>query len=217
MEYNYKNLPLKRNRDEVIALLCKDKKVLHIGATDAPYTEEKFENGLLLHQKLIKCGKSVKGIDIDQEAIDFLEAHGIDDIDLFDMNKLGQFPIRPEVVVFGEIIEHLQNFQSALLTLKSVMTPETELIISTPNRFYALSFIMAVLQQKESIHTDHKVVFSYGSLSQLLAENGLKIDRFYFTFLPRTKESLFKKTIRLVCKARPCAAETLLAVVKKAD
>lgn len=214
MEYNYKFLPLKYNRDELIASLCKNKSVLHIGATDAPHTEEKLKNGLLLHQQLMKCASNVEGIDIDQPAIEFLKKHDINNINLFDMNKLGQFSFCPDTIVFGEIIEHLQNFQTALQNLKSVMTPETELIISTPNRFYILSFIMAILQQKESIHTDHKVIFSYGSLIQLLEENGLKIDRFYFTFLPRTNESLFKKAVRFFCKARPCVAETLLAVVK---
>jgi len=214
MNYNYKHLPLNKNRDELIRSICKNKKILHIGATDAPYTQEKFENGLLLHKTLMECSEKVMGIDIDSSSIDFLKSKGINNINLFDMNKLGELPFSPDIIIFGEIIEHLQNFQTALDNIKSIMTPETELLISTPNRFYLLSFFIAILQQREPIHSDHKVVFSYGSLRQLLEANGLKITHFHFTFLPREKESLFKKTIRLFCKFRPCAAETLLATVK---
>lgn len=73
---------------------------------------------------------------------------------------------------------------------------------------------MAIAQQKESIHADHKVIFSHGSLNQLLHANGLTIKENYFTFLPRTKESPFKKLTRLICKFRPCVSETMLAVCK---
>lgn len=215
MNYSYKGITLRPNRDEIICELCKGKKVLHIGATDAPFTEEKLGKGLLLHTKLMEHAQSVYGIDIDQKAIDYLQTQGINNIALFDMNKLGDIPFAPDVIVFGEIIEHLQNLETALNNLKSVMTPDTELLISTPNQLYVLNFLITLIQNRECIHEDHKIGFTYGSLTQLLSASGLTLNDFYFTFLPRSSEAWYKKISRLICRFRPGVAETLLAVAKR--
>jgi 2-polyprenyl-3-methyl-5-hydroxy-6-metoxy-1,4-benzoquinol methylase len=214
MTYDYTNLKTAPNRDTLICALSQNKRVLHIGATDAPFTKEKYSTGLLLHKHLQQSAASVHGIDIEQDAIDYLKTVGIDDISYFDMNQLGQLNFDPDIIVFGEIIEHLQNLQTALTTIKSVMTSTTELLISTPNLLYVLPFLTALLRKKEELHPDHKTGFTYGLLKQLLEANGLELCDFYFTFLPRTEENLNKKIIRGICKVRPGVCETLLAVAK---
>jgi 2-polyprenyl-3-methyl-5-hydroxy-6-metoxy-1,4-benzoquinol methylase len=160
------------------------------------------------------CSDHVLGIDIDQEAIMWLKQQGIENITYFDMNALGELPYKPDVIVFGEIIEHLQNLETAIINLKSIMTSETELIISTPNQLYVLNFLITLLQQRECVHEDHKIGFTYGLLRQLLSTNDLEIEHFYFTFLPRTSEAWYKKITRKICHFRPGVAETLLAIVK---
>lgn len=214
MDYDLGKFSCSYNRDDLICRLSTGKNVLHIGATDSPYTADKFDSGLLLHGRLTEHAKMLYGIDIDASAIEYLRQRGIENIHCFDMNRMGEIDFKADVIVFGEIIEHLQNFQTALNTLKMAMSPETKLLISTPNRFYLISFLMAFLQQKESVHDDHKVVFSYGTLRQLLEENGFMLDGFHFTFLPRSHESFIKKIVKALCKLSPCVSETLLAEVR---
>lgn len=216
MIYDYKYLPLSRNRDEAICAICAGKRVLHLGATDSPFTMEKLEGGLLLHQRLAACCGELYGVDIDAKAIEYLREHGISNIDYFDMNQLGTLPFKPEVIVFGEIIEHLENLKLALGNLRSIMTENTKLVISTPNMFYGMLFLNAFIKQREQIHREHVVGFTYGSLKQLLEVNGFIIDEFHFTFLPRISENINKRILKLICNMRPSIAETLLAVAKVA-
>ena len=56
---------------------CTGKKVLHIGATDYPYHEERAKKGILLHQKLNKVA-NVTGLDISKDAIKTLKENGIE-------------------------------------------------------------------------------------------------------------------------------------------
>jgi 2-polyprenyl-3-methyl-5-hydroxy-6-metoxy-1,4-benzoquinol methylase len=53
----------------------------------------------------------------------------------FDMNNLENLDYAPDVIVFGETIEHVFNIKIALDNLKKVMGKETLLIISTPNAY----------------------------------------------------------------------------------
>lgn len=214
MVYDYNNIKLIGNRDSLICERCNNKKVLHIGATDAPYTKEKLNSGLLLHQRLMKHADTLYGIDINQSAIDYLKTRGINNIYHFDMNMLGNLDFSPDIIVFGEIIEHLQNLRIVISNLKSIMTVDTELIISTPNQLYLLTLLIVCIKHREYLHEDHKTGFTYGSLKQLLESNGLELQDFFFTFLPRNSEKFSKKVIRHICRIRPGISETLLAIAK---
>jgi 2-polyprenyl-3-methyl-5-hydroxy-6-metoxy-1,4-benzoquinol methylase len=163
----------------------------------------------------MKVAANVKGIDIDQPSIDFLSTKGINNIESFDMNQLGNLDFKPDVIVFGEIIEHLQNLQTALSNLKSIMGTETTLIISTPNLFYILNFLIVLMQNRECIHEDHKTGFTYGSLRQLLEANKLSIEAFHFVHLPRKHYYWYQQISQWICRLRPGVSETLLVIAKR--
>lgn len=214
MKYDYKKLKKAPDRNSVIIQKCENKTVLHLGATDAPYTKFKFEKNLLLHLHIERVAKKVLGIDIDAESIAFLSKNGINNIEFFDMNNLGDLNIDADVIVFGEIIEHLENLNIAFDNLKKVMTEKTELIISTPNMFYIYNTIEILKNNHELVHPDHKLGFTYGTINQLLNSNGFEIVDFYFTFLPRSKEKFKKKLIKIFCKIKPSFSENLLVIAK---
>ena len=214
MKYSYKKLKGTKNRDSIIIDKCKDKVVLHIGATDAPYTKQKLEKNLLLHTHIQNVAKNVIGLDIDKQSIEFLSDKGINNIQYFDMNNLGNLNANVDLIVFGEILEHLENLHNAFQNLKKVMHVNTELIITTPNLFYFHHTLQILIKNRELVHHDHKVGFTYGIINQLLNSNGLDIIDFYFSFLPRFKEKLDKKLIRLLCKFRPSLSENLVLIAK---
>ncbi|MEO1185531.1 MAG: hypothetical protein AAFX46_12945, partial [Cyanobacteria bacterium J06636_27] len=60
------------NRISLIQNICKDRTVLHLGATDAPETKNAIENARFLHQHINSVAKKVVGIDIDIDMIDWL-------------------------------------------------------------------------------------------------------------------------------------------------
>lgn len=73
------------------------------------------------------------------------------------------------------------NLETALTNLKQAMNSDTILVISTPNAYYLSNFIASL--EGEGFHDDHKVLFSYGYLQNLLKYNDLQIVKGYFTTL----------------------------------
>ncbi len=211
MKYSYKNLKFARDRDELIIEYCRGKNVLHIGAADSPYTKEKYSNNTLLHKRLSTITSKLIGIDLDTDASKWLNDKGLPEIIAMDMNKLADLGEKPDVIIFGETIEHLVNIGTSLDILKRCMGPSTKLLISTPN-CYHIWFTSMVLRGYEDIHDDHKVAFSYGLLSQLLKSQGLKIIDFYFTFLPREHYPWWRRLWYRLSIIRHGFAENMLAI-----
>ena len=208
---NYKDCFYVNDRDQKILELCRGKVVLHIGACDAPYTANKLKAGLLLHKRLQGVAREVVGVDIDEESIAYLKDKGISDIVNIDFFALPSLEIKPDVIVFGETIEHLENPGLYLETLNRFMAPEAKLIISTPN-CYSISGQFRVLLNKENIHPDHRVGFSAALLEQLLDKMGFNIEHLYFTFLPKVVDALEVKLFKALSYLRHGWAETLLVV-----
>ena len=198
------------SRETLILNRCRNKKVLHIGACDAPYTQEKYKNASLLHGKIANVAKKVIGIDNDSEQIKFLNSKGFS-IQYQDLNKQSKISFQPEVIIFGETIEHLTNFDAVFKALKSLMTKKTELIISTPNS-YSLMYFVTNLFGYEFINPDHKTSFSMASLKQLLNFQGFLVKDCYFTHLEKNKnnDGLPFKVFRLLSRFFPTTADTIL-------
>ncbi len=214
MKYKLKpTTTYKPTRDELIIDYCNNKKVLHIGASDSPYHEVKLKNNLLLHPKINKVTSDLLGIDIDVNAIEYLKSKGFENIIEFNMNNLQKLNFEPEVIIFGETIEHLMNLEIALTNLKNIMNENTKLIISTPNALW-LNKIIDTLFSKEIQHTDHKMIFSYATLKNLFEANDFTVEKAYFSFLNRKRNGITKKIKKTFCRIFKGFSETLVFVVK---
>ncbi|HBS41511.1 MAG TPA: hypothetical protein DEA26_02435 [Oceanospirillales bacterium] len=197
------------SRDEYLIRLCAAKNVLHIGACDAPYTRSKKETGLLLHEKISAVANEVVGIDIDQEAIALMQSYGFDNVIHFDMNCLDELSFRPDVVIFGETIEHLKDFSSTFGNIRKVMQDNAVLVITTPNAFYFSNFIKA-LKGYESNHPEHTVFFSPRTLDYMLSSSGFEVTQRTFSFLDRKKERWPMRLKKTLLMRFPLLCETLI-------
>lgn len=174
-----------RSRDKKLLEFCIWKKVLHIWACDSPFTKEKFNGECwpFLYREVDKICSEQLGIDLDSESVDFLNSHTEAFLNsrakCMDMNMFGELDYAPDVIIFGEVIEHLMNLEIALTNLKKVMKKDTLLIISTPNS-YCFEWIIGNIFWRESFHEDHKVYFSNGMLTNLLRHNQIQVIDTYF-------------------------------------
>ncbi len=174
-----------KSRDTKLLEYCVWKKVLHIGACDSPFTQEKFngERGPFLYREIDKVCSDQLGIDLDRESVEFLNSHRSElpksTALCMDMNKFEELDYSPDIIIFGEVIEHLMNLEVALSNLKKVMKKDTLLIISTPNA-YCFEGIIGNIFGRESFHEDHKVYFTYGMLTNLLRHNQIQVVDGYF-------------------------------------
>jgi 2-polyprenyl-3-methyl-5-hydroxy-6-metoxy-1,4-benzoquinol methylase len=198
------------SRDSYFVEKSKNKRVLHIGACDSPYTLIKSQTGLLLHEKLDKVTSYLMGIDIDKSAITIMNNLGFKNIECIDFNNLSNINKQFDIIILGETLEHLMNFETSLQNIKKIMNKKTELLISTPNAFYINNFRYS-LYGKEKTHPDHKMLFSYQTIKNLLHANDFEINEFLYSFLDREHNNLMKKlTIAFTRLAANALAETLI-------
>jgi len=175
-------LPVVRQRDRIEFILqaCTGKSVLHLGCADWPFTENRAKKDTFLHRMITKVSSNTVGVDINGRAIEIMKSYGIDNVIAIDaetsLNKSvgGTY----DVIVAGEILEHVLNPGLLLESIKKVMRRDSILILTTPN-FCPIKRIPRLLFRIEEVHPDHLYYFSYSTLSKLLQLSGYEIVDFY--------------------------------------
>ena len=173
-------------RVEFIKKACAGKKVLHLGCTNYPYTKEALDNNMLLHFELEKAAGELYGFDFDERGLQILEKSGVKNLYRADLEKLEEVALDEtfDVIIAGEIIEHLSNPGLFLRGIKRFMNEETNLIITTINAYCGFRFLIYGLRGKggwnEPVHPDHVAYYSYKTLSLILERENLEIKKFYF-------------------------------------
>jgi 2-polyprenyl-3-methyl-5-hydroxy-6-metoxy-1,4-benzoquinol methylase len=173
-------------RVEFIKQACAGKKVLHLGCTNYPFTKEALDNNMLLHLELERTAGELYGFDFDERGLEILEKSGVKNLYRADLEKLEEVALDEtfDVIIAGEMIEHLSNPGLFLRGIKRFMNRETNLIITTINAYCGLRFLIYGLRGKggwnEPVHPDHVAYYSYKTLSLILERENLEIKKFYF-------------------------------------
>ena len=173
-------------RVEFIKDMCAGRSVLHLGCANYPYTKESIANNMLLHFDLQKAAGELYGFDFDQNGLDILTNSGAQNLYRADLEKLDDVALSKtfDVIVAGEMIEHLNNVGLFLDGIKRFMNPETQLVLTTINAYSGMRFIQYGLRGKkgarEPVHPDHVAYYSYSTLSVLLHRHAMTVDEFLF-------------------------------------
>jgi predicted TPR repeat methyltransferase len=212
------------HRMDYIAELCRGKRVLHVGCADDPQTIEKLQRGTLLHGRLSEVAQTLHGIDSSGDAIESLSAAGFDNLAVADIEAVGVG--RPftgvafDVVVAGEVIEHLSNPGLFLEGVKQYLRDGCSLLLTTVNAYCAHRFLYTLLRGRESVNPDHTMYFSRCTLVELATRHRYAIEdlRFYAAdeyeaHLNRGRFRVLWWTDRLAARWRPVLAEGLVALL----
>jgi hypothetical protein len=167
------------DRIQFIARACEGLRVLDLGAMDETAWAAKRGCGTWLHEQIGSSALAVDGIDnsalVPAEGLRTGPNSTIRRGDITDPGLLvAALAHAPDMVVIGELIEHLEN---PLQFLKRLATIERlagrTLILSTPNAT-ALHNVVVGLAQRESTHRDHLCIFSYKTLATLCTRAGFR-------------------------------------------
>jgi 2-polyprenyl-3-methyl-5-hydroxy-6-metoxy-1,4-benzoquinol methylase len=144
------------------------KRVLHLGCADAPLTIGRIASGTLLHAKLTSAARECVGVDLDAPGLSILRANGFTNVVQANAESLGkaELPGQFDVVIAGELLEHLSNPGRCLLSLRAVLAPRGEVVITVPNAF-TLKGLLRVALGGELVHRDHVCYFSARTLARL--------------------------------------------------
>jgi hypothetical protein len=170
---------------------CRGRRVLHLGCTNWPYTEGSLRDGSLLHLELSKVAGELWGLDRDQEGLDVLAARGVTRLvrgDLESLEEVALEVVSPtqgfDVIVAGEIIEHLSNPGRFLAGVQHLMGRDTLLLVTTINAYAGVRTAIYALRgrggRQEPVHPDHVAYYSYSTLQHLIRRHNLEIDRVLF-------------------------------------
>jgi len=163
------------DRLSYVSKLCKDKKVLDIGCYDETAIKLKEKSGYWLHSRIAQKAKKVIGIDSSKLINSEIKTGPRSKIirkDLYDLDASFARDNKIDVLVAGELIEHIQDVSKFLRLLKKLYPGKT-LILTTPNAT-SLSNVILALFSRESNHKDHIQIFSYKTLYSLCLKNGFK-------------------------------------------
>lgn len=204
--------------------MCEGKKVLHLGCTNWPYTLDAIKAGMLLHTELAKVSRELYGFDFDQEGIDVLASRGVENLYRADLEKLDEVNLNEtfDVIIAGEMIEHLNNPGQFLDGIKRFMNADTDLVVTTVNAYSGMRFLVYGLRGRggelEPVHPDHIAYYSYSTLKLLLERHKFRVENFLFYDLGtehRPANGGLRNFLNDVCvKIAPQWADGVIAVAR---
>lgn len=148
------------DRGTVILEAARGKRVLHLGC-GWPVSP--------LHQAIAEVAGHLIGVDIQAPS-------GTDcNIWQIDLDRCPEgLPLREyDLIVAGEILEHLGNPGNLLMALKKLF-PTTMLIITVPNAFSEIA-MQWVKRGYENVNREHTVWFSWKTLTELVTRCGYTV------------------------------------------
>jgi 2-polyprenyl-3-methyl-5-hydroxy-6-metoxy-1,4-benzoquinol methylase len=210
-----------RDRAAFILEMCKGRCVMHLGCAAWPLTEQQLRDNMLLHAPISKAARRAYGVDLSEEGLAFLRTRGFKDLICWDVEKLDELQVQDqvEVVVAGEVMEHLSNPGLFLQGVSRFMKRhKSKLIISVPNAFSYRHFIPVLLTKTEYVMPDHTAYYSFSTLTELLKRHGLKISqRFTCTYAEGSTgmKRLIKRGMNATIRHTfPQVSEGLMVVVE---
>lgn len=202
----------------------KGKDILHIGIGGAIH-DKKLKKEFLstdisnwFHSRISNKANSIVTIELEQDNIDKFKEN-IPGVyikgDITSSNIVDTISKKFDLIIFTEIIEHLDCNRAALQNIKSLLHPKGQVLISTINAFNIFMFFKLFFRY-ESNHIEHTSYFSYLTLKRLLEMNGLSIKEFYFSF--DQPKNLIKKLIKLpLMKIFPQFSQGIILVAEIDD
>jgi len=166
------------NRFDFILEYVKDKNILDIGSCQFGEKREEIKNS---------C-KSYTGLDIE-----LCDDKDVIQGDAQNFNIENKF----DLILAGEVIEHLSNFQGFFMSCKKHLVDGGELLITTPNP-YSFSAIFSKLRHEEVNNTlKHTVLFDGFVFKSMAKMNGFIVKEkiFYNMDNPKTLSLKFGKVI----------------------
>jgi len=214
------------DRIDELRRLVRGRSVIDLGFVDEGQMGAKSGRGIWLHQAVAAAARSCIGIDADAEGVEHARALGFDAYaaDVEDPAALASLGLEPaEVVLGGELIEHLDKPGSFLEAVKEVSAPGGLLVLTTPNA-HALTNTLGALAGRELVNPDHVSWLSWRTLHTLLGRHGWRLDDLaYYRFprvesgprLPRILFNTYQTAAAPLFRLRPALADGILVLARR--
>jgi SAM-dependent methyltransferase len=214
--------PLASKIDFIVPAV-KGKRVLDLGCVQ--HVLSNVDKKSWLHAHIRKHASSVLGVDLLEAEVEALRQMGYDmiaaDVETMQLGNVY------DVVVAGDIIEHLANPGALLARVHEHLEPDGTFIITTPNPVTFLRFIRMLLLGSVGGNEEHTCWFTRRTMRRLAGMYGFTVkqivyvDDIYDWYLQGPWKWLipslpFLAVNWILCRIRPQLSETTLFVLLKA-
>lgn len=155
---------------------AKAKRVLDLGCV--MHDPAAYYSRYFLHRAIDEVASEVVGLDLHQEGVKALCSHGYNvvtaDAEAFHFEK----PF--DLIVAGDIIEHLGNLDGFLKSCLAALKPNGMIIVQTPNPWYWRNSLKAILFSEVPNNPEHTCWFDPRTMRQLVQRYGLTLGTIAF-------------------------------------
>jgi len=170
---------LKNERIDCILREINGDKILHIGCV-GDVTKNEEERLQSMHLQLCQSfpRSEIIGIDTNLSGVQNMKQNGLNVLrgDAENLGYNSQF----DVIIAGELIEHLANPGLFLEGCKKGLRIGGRVILSTPNPFSMMSFMMYVKNLNHAFNPDHTLWLCPQTLRQIAERFGFKVIKIIF-------------------------------------
>ena len=160
-------------RLDVIKNLCRGKEVLDIGCVQ--HDAENAVSDAWLHKALVSVATKVVGVDYLEKDIADLRSNGYDVV-AGDVTRPLAIDRQFDVIVVGNLIEHLSNFEGLFENLQRLLRDGGYVLISTANPFYREQYFYSAFKNDILINPEHTCWMDPVALDQLARRFGFFTD-----------------------------------------
>lgn len=171
------NLTRPLSRRELIRQYCRDKVVLDIGCVNHDVSNAADE--LWLHRTIVEVAADATGIDYLEDAVAQLCEQGYRAV-CADVTKPLTLDKHFDVIVVGNLIEHLSNFEGLMSNIQRLLKRDGCVLISTANPFYREQYFYSAFKNDVIVNAEHTCWLDPVTLDQLAQRFGLKTIEVYW-------------------------------------
>ncbi len=164
------------DKDDYIVSRCQGRDVLDLGCIGHSVERARQQGDRFLHRRIRNAASRCLGVDLLAEEARILNAEGYEitvaDVETLDLRR----PF--DVIVAGDLIEHLSNHGLYLDRVRLHLGPQSEFVISTPNAMNFEQAMTAVFENSVAVNPEHTCWFDPATLYHLLDRHGFEIVEF---------------------------------------
>lgn len=205
-----------RNKNEWIIPKVVGKNVLDLGCVRHDLDETTKEGWL--HGHIVNNAATVTGVDYLEEEVNELVKKGYNmvcaNVETMDLGN------KYELIVAGDLIEHLSNFGMFLERVYEHLKDNGEFVVTTPNPVNIFRFMNVLAGGKAGANQEHTCWFTEQVLEQLVVRYGFKVKEVAYVddsyqYYKIWKWWPFMLINYLICRIRPAYSETICMVLTK--